>query len=207
MSEPVLLWGPCLLDLFFYFTLLEEGGDLTSNKHLERNQILDWFCPSRCFVSACPSVGTFSGDENLQLPFHSWMVPWTHWGRASPTPPRGSGDRPCSVASGSGGFHPPVVPGDTTEFAVKRTEREFQCSSVRRADAKGRQEFIQTGKKARSGACLHGYCCLIIRGPHTREAICLTAILSPLSLLQVTSHESGRGRVNRSFYVFIFYNF
>lgn len=38
----------------------------------------------------------------------------------------------------------------------------------------------------------------------TREAICLTAVLSPLSLLQVTSHEWGRGRVNRSFYIFIF---
>lgn len=69
MSEPVLLWGPHLLNLYFYlyFTLSEEGGDLTY-KYLEGNQILGWFCPSRCFVSAGPSVGIFSGDESPAAP-------------------------------------------------------------------------------------------------------------------------------------------
>ena len=55
MSGPVLIWGLCLLNVFFrlFFPLLEEGDDLTYNMHLQRNQILGWFC---LFMVLCQSL-------------------------------------------------------------------------------------------------------------------------------------------------------
>ena len=145
------------------------------------------FVCSWCFVSVCPSVQTFCDHERLHQPLHFSRLPWTHLGLTAQTPPWGSGKRLGSVASGSGGFHPLVAPGNITEFAVKRAEWEFQCSSLQRADTKGKQKFIQTGKKAcPRGACLHSYHCLM--WPQIREAISRAALLSLLSLLQEASH-------------------
>ena len=145
------------------------------------------FVCSWCFVSVCPSVQTFCDHERLHQPLHFSRLPWTHLGLTAQTPPWGSGKRLGSVASGSGGFHLLVAPGNITEFAVKRAEWEFQCSSLQRADTKGKQKFIQTGKKAcPRGACLHSYHCLM--WPQIREAISRAALLSLLSLLQEASH-------------------
>lgn len=58
------------------------------------------------FVSAYPSVGTFSGAESLQLPLRAWVVLRTRSGQAAQIPQQRNGDRLCGVVSGCGGLSP-----------------------------------------------------------------------------------------------------
>lgn len=122
MCQNLVFYGAMLFNSFFYWfsTLLEEEGCLGLQQAAGRGPDLGLVL-SVIFVSAYPSFGTFSGDGSLQLPLHSGVVLWTCSGQAAPNPLCRNGDRSCSVVSGRGGFHPPVVPGDTAEFAVKRT--------------------------------------------------------------------------------------
>lgn len=72
---------------------------------------------------------------------------------------------------------------------------------------KENRSSLRPGGRPGSGACqVVTTVLVIICGPQTREDLCLTASLSPLSLLQEAGHERAWGRVRRSFYILIFYN-
>lgn len=115
-SEPV-LQGLCLSTYVSAYTLPRGRKEVTwltagAGQRPSLGRLLPLTALRKCLSSG------WDLESPATLP--SWMVLWTR--RAAQSPPWRDGGRPCSVAPGSGGCHPPAVPTYTTEFAAQRTE-------------------------------------------------------------------------------------
>ena len=78
--------------------------------------------PYNVLCKCSRSAGTFSGDESLQLPLPAWVVLWPRSERAAQNLRREVVTPAVQCGVRKWGFHLPLAPVNTAEFAGKRTE-------------------------------------------------------------------------------------